>query len=262
MVDLIKAVRAGARALVNQTMPSETVDETPRPMLALIVARLLEPLERCTPQPIKAMASDFVRDKSHSELLFLCALLIAGGFVGYHFKETGKSGRASPAASASSASAVIESPIQTRRREPSPAPTSQSPQSPRHSFFPRTHAHAKKSSPASAGGGGGRDGESPGRSACHPSTPNAHAKQPILDKTPSADGDADLDRRISSLERSEFHFDFDGDVPTAAADDVPGGGRPGMVRSRSFVGFKQGEKETIRKGASLSFSIFFHRRRH
>ncbi|EJK57174.1 hypothetical protein THAOC_22812, partial [Thalassiosira oceanica] len=106
-------------------------------------------------------------------------------------------------------------------------------------------AHAKKSSPA--GGSGGRRGESPGRSACNPPKP-AHdslSKQPILN------GEAEVDRRISSLKRSEFHFDFDGDVTTLASSDGPGGGRPGIDRSRSFVGFKQGEKETIRKGASI-----------
>ena len=80
MVDLIKAVRAGVRVLVHHPMPwgdrPETVAEAPRPMLARIVVTLLEPLERWTPEPIKTMASDFVRDKSHSELLFLaCALL-------------------------------------------------------------------------------------------------------------------------------------------------------------------------------------------
>ena len=86
------------------------------------------------------------------------------------------------------------------------------------------------------------------------------SKHPILDDTPPADGEADVDRRISSLKRSEFHFDYEADdyaedgddAPTAAAGDGPGGGRPRMDRSRSFVGFKQGEKEMIRKGASHS----------
>jgi len=76
MVDLIKVVRV----LVNQPMPwgdrQETIADAPRPMLARIAVTLLEPLGRWTPQPIKTMASDFVRDKSQSELVFLaCALL-------------------------------------------------------------------------------------------------------------------------------------------------------------------------------------------
>ena len=77
MVDFVKAVRA----LINRPMPwaadrPETVVEAPT-VLARISTAILKPLERWAPRLIETTASDYVRDKSECELLFLVCVSLS-----------------------------------------------------------------------------------------------------------------------------------------------------------------------------------------
>lgn len=77
MVDFIKRA-----LLINRPMPwaadrQETLVEAPRTVLVRIAAAMLKPIERWAPRLIETTASDYVRDKSPCELLFLVCVLLS-----------------------------------------------------------------------------------------------------------------------------------------------------------------------------------------